>query len=337
MARTTATNFSGGLQFPYATAATDVFKKEDLQTLAQAVDQHDHTAGKGVSVAPANASVTNAKLASDTARANLLTNGGMEQWQRGSGPFSTGAYSADRWLVLVGGTNSVSRDTANAERGACAAVTTTGTGNMLYQPFVSNTEGLELRGRILSLSVRVKCSVANACRVSLFDNPTTVFSAYHSGGGAYETLTVSLASPISAASVNAQVRIWFDAAGTFYIDNAMLVVGSVPADYAPLHPADDLARCLRYYEILGESQTSVALSAYATAGGVIQYSLGFKARKAVTPTVTKNGTWTVSNCSQPSAGTGLDALYIQANVTALGMAQFYNGSAGNTITLESNP
>lgn len=47
MARLTATNFSGGLQFPYATGATDLFKKEDVQTLAQAVDQHDHTSGKG--------------------------------------------------------------------------------------------------------------------------------------------------------------------------------------------------------------------------------------------------------------------------------------------------
>ena len=34
----------------------------------------------------------------------------------------------------------------------------------------------------------------------------------------------------------------------------MLVVGSQPADYVPLHPADDLARCLRYYEIVGEAQ-----------------------------------------------------------------------------------
>ena len=48
MARTTATNFTGALQFPYATAAADLFKKEDVQTLALAVDQHDHTTGKGL-------------------------------------------------------------------------------------------------------------------------------------------------------------------------------------------------------------------------------------------------------------------------------------------------
>ena len=69
MARTNATNFSGGLQFPYATAAADLFKKEDVQVLAQAVDQHDHTAGKGalITTTPANASITNAMRGPDVA------------------------------------------------------------------------------------------------------------------------------------------------------------------------------------------------------------------------------------------------------------------------------
>ena len=35
----------------------------------------------------------------------------------------------------------------------------------------------------------------------------------------------------------------------------MLVVGSVAADYAPMHPADDLARCQRYYQTLGRNGT----------------------------------------------------------------------------------
>jgi hypothetical protein len=48
MARTNATNFTGPLQFPYATAGTDIFRKEDVQTLALAVDGHDHSTGKGL-------------------------------------------------------------------------------------------------------------------------------------------------------------------------------------------------------------------------------------------------------------------------------------------------
>jgi hypothetical protein len=48
VSRQNATNFAGALQFPYANAPADLFKKEDLQVLAQAVDQHDHSSGKGL-------------------------------------------------------------------------------------------------------------------------------------------------------------------------------------------------------------------------------------------------------------------------------------------------
>src|SRR5215471_7851986 len=66
-----------------------------------------------------NGSVTNVKLASDTARLNLLTNGGFEIWQRGNGPFTgTGnGFGPDRWTLGIAGTDtlSVSRDTTNVD------------------------------------------------------------------------------------------------------------------------------------------------------------------------------------------------------------------------------
>ena len=252
MARTNATNFSGALQFPYATAAADIFKKEDVQTLAVAVDQHDHTAGKGHSIntVPANASITNAMLGSDVARANLLTNGSFEIWQRGPGPLS-GSWGPDRWSLWPGGgTQSVSRDSANADAsGACCALTVGGAvsiGNpaQVYQSPISLTDGdVGLRGKTVSVSVRVKCSVATAFRISLQPTGgTTVTSGYHSGGGAYETLTCPAAViPVGATTTVVTLSTLAEKPGTYYIDNAMMVVGSQPADYAPLHPADDLA------------------------------------------------------------------------------------------------
>lgn len=76
MARTTATNFSGGLQFPYATAATDLFKKEDIQTLAQAVDQHDHSTGKGLALP--SGSITLAKLAANSVDSSKIVDGTID-------------------------------------------------------------------------------------------------------------------------------------------------------------------------------------------------------------------------------------------------------------------
>jgi len=65
MTRTTATNYTGTLQFPYATAGTDLFHKEDVQTLALAVDQHNHTTGKGLALGSgsiSNGTITSAMI-----------------------------------------------------------------------------------------------------------------------------------------------------------------------------------------------------------------------------------------------------------------------------------
>lgn len=121
----------------------------------------------------------------------------------------------------------------------------------------------------------------------------------------------------------------------------MLVVGSVPADYAPLHPGDDLARCLRYYEILGGDSTgSQIVSGYAGAGAqTIRAMVRYRGYKPVTPTVTKNGVWTMSNSSaQPvPASIGTDGFYYTMPSTAAGDVYAYNAAAGCYTTVEANP
>src|SRR5215471_12459380 len=221
MARTSATNYTAQ-PFTYATAGTDIFKKEDVQVLAQAVDQHDHTTGKGLAIPAgaipagtitsamiadgtitgtdiatgtitttqiqdgtiatadlANAAVTNAKLGTDTARLNLLTNGGFEIWQRGNGPFTANtAYTADRWIIGLAGTDtlSVSRDTTNVDpagsnaSAACTFTLGTGAGaTNLRQGLQTSSDQVSVGGRTLSFSARVRTSVANAVRLG-FNN-----------------------------------------------------------------------------------------------------------------------------------------------------------------------
>jgi len=52
MARGTSVNYTGALQFTYATTGPDLFKMTDVQQLAQAVELHTHdAAGKGLGVA----------------------------------------------------------------------------------------------------------------------------------------------------------------------------------------------------------------------------------------------------------------------------------------------
>jgi hypothetical protein len=184
----------------------------------------------------------------------------------------------------------------------------------------------------------VRTATASAARAAIYDGSAWQYGSFHPGGGAYATLTVT--ATIGASASLAYAGVAFAASCTAYVDNAMLVVGSQYADYAPLHPADDLARCLRYYEIL-----SPEFGAYANAGSQgMGYGVPYKAHKPVTPTITKVGTWGATNCGQPQSvtraglsGTGLESAFIFATSTAAGYVQFYSLDATCGISVEANP
>ena len=72
MSRTTSVNFTGANQFPYATAGTDLFVKDDVQLLAKAVDNHTHAVGNGPSILPITAT-NGAVLAAPGANANQFS------------------------------------------------------------------------------------------------------------------------------------------------------------------------------------------------------------------------------------------------------------------------
>ena len=280
--------------------------------------------------------IPNARLASDTARANLLTNGGFEIWQRGNGPNSgSGVFVAgDRWVSSLAGSDaiSVSKDTTNVDTGsqACAACAfTLGTGggaSTIYQK-IPSTDGYQLAGRQMSLSVRVRTATPNAVRIGLFDGSAWTQSTFHTGSGAYQTLTVT--ATMSGPGTNWQCGIFFAASCTAYLDNACLVVGSQAADYVPLHPADDLARCQRYYEeIQTVAGNTIFIGAgYASATGGISYP--FKTKKAVAPTITTSANqWILQRLdtgAQSSQGPGINGTTVDS------FALYSTGSHGNGI------
>jgi hypothetical protein len=289
--------------------------------------------------------VRNAALAADTARANLLTNGGFEVWQRGVGPFTgNGVYSADRWLSALSGTDtlSISKDTANTDTAggslasaACTFVLGTGAGSTFLAQVIKSADGNQIVNRSMSLSVRVKSSVIGAVRIGVHNGSAWTYSTPNAGT-AYETLTVT--ATMGAAALVAQIGIFFAASCTAYVDNAMLVVGSVAADYAPLHPADELARCLRYYEVIGGITSGTPqFYFYGVTGVQASWWAPGKAIKAATPTVTKNGTWAVTNCAQPALQADPNGMTIYTTVTATGSANMASTSAAMTMTAEANP
>jgi hypothetical protein len=292
----------------------------------------------------ANNAVTNAKLGVDTARANLLTNGGFEIWQRGNGPFATNnAYAADRWQLQfgTGATLSASRDQANIGTNAgsqsCIACTVNvGAGYANVQQKIDDP--WRLRNTAFSFAIRVRTAVAASAQAFIQIEGVNTLGTSHTGNDTYQTLTVSV--PSQAVNNSLAVGVIFSGSATVYLDNAMLVVGTVAADYAPLHPADDLARCLRYYEFHGGATNTfpfVAFSANAASHN-IAWPMVFAVPKAVTPTVTKIGTWTVAGCGQPTADqANIRGYRLNVITTAAGAGNTQPSNATDGVTIESNP
>jgi len=335
----------------YSLAGATLTLGSPIQTGEDGRVSVDYAAGGTFAVA--DGSITNAKLATDTARANLLTNPGFEIWQRGNGPFTAnGAYTVDRWFGnMLGATQySVVRDTTNqdAASAACAACTVTAynTESHLSQKIEDATQ---LRGRTITASMRVRTSTANAVRLSLYNGTTPIYGSYHSGSGSYETLTVTVA--VSAAATLVQFNVTFNANCTAYIDNAMLVVGSVPADYAPLHPADDLARCLRYYQrtSAGGIHTFGAGQAFSGTGAIIP--IATKAVFTGAPSVTtgtasdwglSNVTYSVLACTavavyQSNASDVVLSCTIASGLTAGNATNLQSVNANAWLAFEANP
>jgi hypothetical protein len=280
----------------------------------------------------------------------LLTNGGFEIWQRGTGPFTThNTYNADRWLVEVAGTDTVSitregttKNTNSLYSLANAFVLGTGAGQTTIRQRNMIADGFHhLLGQRISARGSVSVATASAVRMYIRTNGTGggyTYSSYHTGGGTFEELSVENAL-IPTDATFFEVGFFFAASSTAYLDNVMLIPGSLAADYIPLHPAEEMARCQRYYEVHGGSDCGLpALLASLSGADPLGYGVGFAVTKSVTPTLTKNGTWLVANCGQPTADKpSINGYRISVIGAAAGQAYFRPDSADDTITAEANP
>ena len=193
---------------------------------------------------------------------NILVNGGMEVWKRGTSfaaPTSLD-FTLDKWMYESNGTaNCTVERNASPDVGNYAAaliINTVGTSTTAgLRQDIENIENYE--GKIVTLSMRVKTPIASAVRISITDDGGTTSSSYHTGGGAYETLTVTRTLGTSLTGILIRVR--FDAnITTSYLiaDSAMLVIGSVVFPFVPEDPGIEEVRCERYYQRIGGDITN---------------------------------------------------------------------------------
>jgi hypothetical protein len=111
---------------------------------------------------------------------------------------------------------------------------------------------------------------------------------------------------------------------TLYITGVQLEKGSTATsfDYRPY--GTELALCQRYYfKSNTATGTPSLISNVAFAGGYIGTMVSFPVQMRNAPTVNKNGTWSVSNCSQPAIWQNdINGFVIFATGTLTGNATF---------------
>lgn len=282
--------------------------------------------------------------------ANYLANPGFEIHQRGAPSYTgDGVFTLDAWQISYAGgvTLTVTAETGVVDAGSaqsakCVFAAGGGVRATLEQLV---EEWAVLKGRTVTFSLRVKCSVANAARAAINDGGGITFGAYHSGGGGWETLVVTHTLDPAAATFKVALALTADC--TAYADNAVLVFGSTAMPFLPLSPEVDRLRAHRRYEQHGGTTQGAypRFKGYAAApGDVLYFSIGWRAPKAalITPTLTVGGTWIKSNVAAgPTAvAATTHGCVVALTATAAGYVEAYPDTGAvspGTVVGEANP
>jgi hypothetical protein len=240
---------------------------------------------------------------------NIMVNGGFEVWQRGTvfNGSANAQLTADRWKNSYAGspTVNVTQESTIVHDGLYSmkvAITVNASGIWGMGNNVENFQAY--RGKILSLSVWINTTMTNV-NIALYDGINApVGSAFHPGDGTWRQLTVTATIATNATGVISFVtQETAGVTGTLYVDSAMLVLGQNPVDYVPEQIADELSRCLRYYETGSYISLGAPVSADTT-NPKIYFNTNFMVQKSVAPTMTATLT-NVTMTNSPSQGAGL--------------------------------
>jgi hypothetical protein len=306
--------------------------------------------------------ITGAASVKGVSLQNHSVNGLLNNWQRVVQAYtaSGGPAGPDHLFITLAGSDTISctQDTANADSAngaqfdlACAFTLGTGAG---ASGIISGLGGHKLttdnfrfwRGRQVTRTWRVRTNVATAARIAVTTDGTggtTTYSSYHTGDGTWQTLTVT--SPvIPTDATHVDFKVVMAASATVYVGAHATVIGAVGLDpyVGGPSPADDVARCQRYYRLYGGNANSpFGLSANGgVAADTVAVTYAFDQPMAVTPTVTKNGTWTLTNLTaQPVIGGKIDTrgFRVAGTATAAGFASGLPADTAGNVTVEANP
>jgi hypothetical protein len=289
---------------------------------------------------------------------NLVINGGMDIWQRGTSvaiAASSSGYTTDRWFYASGASqaSTISRqatgDTTNLPTiQYCARVQRnsgqTGGGAVGFDCSIESVNSIPFAGQTITFSFYARrganysasSNILNAQVLSGtgtdqnvqagFTGSATVVSQNATLTTTWQRFTYTGTVAASATQLGIRfITTWAGTAGAadfFEVTGVQVELGSYATTFSrtggTIH--GELANCQRYFEFIGGKASGYPIiGGYATAGISAYFPIAFKASKRVSPTVTKVGTWAVGNTGQPSPNfIGVDGFSSLQTATASG-------------------
>jgi hypothetical protein len=148
------------------------------------------------------------------------------------------AVAPDGW-TLAGAGASVAREATTIKINSYSSKITRVTNDCYFYQQVHSQRGINyFKGRVVTLSCWVYATVASRARIALYDGVGTSYSPYHSGGSAWELLSVT--RTIDASATVVQNNLGVDTGDTSaYFDGAIFVEGESKFAFAPNFPEEN--------------------------------------------------------------------------------------------------
>ena len=137
-------------------------------------------------------------------------------------------------------------------------------------------------------------------------------------------------------STSNQVNNMDSVSNYFRITDVKLEIGSAATEFM----ADDyevlLAKCKRYFYRLGAATNALFEKGYNSAGAYSGPTITHHPEMRVAPTITKTGTFTVSNCGQPGWGSVTPTSgYIQTLISGTAAYSWYSSGAAQYVSFDA--
>lgn len=206
-----------------------------------------------------------AQVSLKSGRKNLIINGGMDVWQRGTSFTATGAYTADRFKAQwSGAAGTMSKVTSGLPAGSRSAASMTATGTSGWCQFGTQIEYknfFHAVGQQVTISYYAKANNTNAASTSLnirtrtntTEDAVTVFSGANTDSS--QTITTTWTKYTATRTIPSDSKAWSvefwtgnSVAGDgFEITQIQLELGDTATDFEHRSYGEELVLCQRYF------------------------------------------------------------------------------------------